>query len=122
MGGAGRTRASPRAAARALEDLVRTVSALDGPRARALLSGLGEPLHARALRLLTRLERSSRSDRHGRLADAFTPEAAGERFAEGIPGRLGIEVRSGLAPPLPGPGSGPLARWARRLMLEIGAP
>ena len=122
MGAPGRTQASPRAAARALEDLVRTVSALDGPRARGLLSGLGEPLRGRALRLLARLERSRRSDRHGRLADAFTPQTTGGRVAEGIPGQLGIEVRRGLALPVPGPGSGPLARWARRLMLEIGAP
>ncbi|HEY1905086.1 MAG TPA: hypothetical protein VGG91_03535 [Myxococcaceae bacterium] len=104
---------------RALEDLVRTVSALDGARARALLSSLGEPLRARALRLLTRLERSSRRDRHGRLADAFTPRPAPGRAADGIPGQLGVEVRRALAP---FPGSGPVARWARRLLLEIGAP
>jgi len=105
---------------RALEDLVRAVSALDGARAHALLSGLGEPLRARALELLTQLERSSRSDRHGRLAEAFTPGAMRGPAAEGIPGQLGVEVRSGLAPRSPGPG--PVARWARRLSLEIGAP
>lgn len=119
---AGRETEEPRPGRRALEDLVRTVSALDAGRARALLSGLGEPLRTRALRLLTRLERSRRSDRHGGLADAFTLEAAPGRIADGIPGRLGMEVRRGLALPLPGPGSDLLARWARRLMLEIGAP
>jgi DNA-binding transcriptional ArsR family regulator len=114
------TRTVPRGEGRALEDLVRTVSALDGAHARALLSGLGEPLRARALRLLSLLERSSRSDRHGRLADAFTPRPVPGRAAEGIPGLLGIEVKRALAPR--SPCSGPVARWARRLLLEIGAP
>jgi hypothetical protein len=122
MGSARRMRTPPRAEGKALEDLVRTVSALAGARARAMLSGLGEPLRARALRLLTRLERSTRSDRHGRLTDAFTPRAAPGRAAEGIPGQLGVEVRRSLALRSPGPGSGPWARWARRLLREIGAP
>jgi hypothetical protein len=110
-----------RASERALEDLVRTVFALDGARARVLLVGLGEPLRARALGLLTRLERSGRAERHGRLADAFAPRAAPARSAEGLPGQLGVEVRRGLARRSPGPGSGPLARWARRLLLEMSA-
>ena len=107
---------------RALEELVWTVAALDGTRTEELLSGLDERLRSRALGLLRRLERSDRSDRHGRLAHAFMPQAVPGRIAEGIPGRLGIEVRRGLALPLPGPGAGPLAGWARRLMLEIGDP
>ena len=110
------------ASGRALEELVWTVAALGGTRAEELLAGLDARLRSRALGLLRQLERSSRSDRHGCLAHAFTPQAAGERVAEGIPGQLGIEVRRGLALFVPGPGSGPLARWARRLMLEIGGP
>jgi hypothetical protein len=121
MGSARRTPTPPRAEGKALEDLVRTVSALDGARARALLAGLGEPPHARALRLLTRLERSSRSDRHGLLTDAFASRAVGSA-TEGIPGQLGVEVRRSLALRSSGPGSGPLARWARRLLREIGPP
>jgi hypothetical protein len=109
-----------RAEGSALEDLVFTVSALDGVRARALLAGLGEPSCTRALRLLERLEQDSRADRHGRLADAFIPLPEVGRAAEGIPGRLGVEVRGGLARRSPGPDSGPLARWARRLLLEMG--
>jgi hypothetical protein len=117
---AGREALEPCIFGRALEELVWTVAALDGTRTEELLSGLDERLRSRALGLLRRLECSSRSDRHGRLADAFTLQAAPGRTAEGIPGPLGIEVRRGLALPLPG-SSGPLARWARRLMLEIGA-
>jgi hypothetical protein len=105
----------------AIEDLVRTVLALDGARARALLAGLGEPMRATALRLLTRLERSSRADRHGRLAETFVSRAPPGGAAESVPGQLGVEVRRGLALGSAGRGSGPLASWARRLLLEMGA-
>lgn len=125
MRASGRTAREMRTSSRPaeeLEDLVFTVSALDGARARALLAGLGDPFRLRALRLLTQLERASRADRHGRLADAFTPRPEAGRAAEGIPGQLGLEVRRALARCSPGPGSGPLARWARRLLLEMGGP
>jgi len=87
------------AGAGALEELVRTVSALDGERAAALLSGLAEALRPAALGLLGRIERTSRADRHAALASTFAPRHP-------IP-RLGAEV------------DGRLERWARRVALEL---
>ncbi len=108
-----------------LEEVVRTVAALHGPRAAALLSGLSEGLRPSALGILRRLERSSRSDRHARLASAFGPRRAPLGSAEGIPGELGAEVRRSLAPGVTAggaSGAGVMARWARRLALELAAP
>ena len=115
-------RASGPHAVGALEELVRTVAALDGPRAALLLSGLSEALRPTALELLRHVERSSRADRHARLARAFAFRPASAEGAEAIPGRLGVEVRGRLAREhalAEGPGSGPLARWAARLVLEL---
>ena len=111
--------------ARCLEELVRTVAVLHGPRAAALLSGLCEGLRPSALGILRRLERSSRPDRHARLASAFGPRQAAPGSAEGIPGELGAEVRRRLAAGVMAggaPGTGVTARWARRLALELTAP
>jgi hypothetical protein len=108
-----------------LEEVVRTVAVLHGPRAAALLSGLCEGLRPSALGILRRLERSSRSDLHARLAGAFGPRRAALGSAEGIPGELGAEVRRWLAPGVTAggaPGTGVVARWARRLALELTAP
>ena len=108
-----------------LEDLVATVAALDGARAELLLSGLDEPLRLQGLELLTQLRRASRAEQHAQLADAFGCAPALPRAVEGIPGRLGVAVRSRAVrgPPAPGQaGEGLLARWARRLLLELGAP
>jgi hypothetical protein len=112
---------------RALEDLVRTVAVLDGLRARSLLSGLGEDARPAALRLLRRLERCSRAERHARLASAFARRPSLVSAAEGIPGRLGAEVRAVLARGTsvdPVADDAPITRWARRLLLELvrGAP
>ena len=116
-----RSRASEAAPDLALEELVRTVAVLDGPRAEALLSGLGEGVRPAALGLLRRLQRCTRAERHARLASAFAPRPSLLATAEVIPGRLGAEVRERLAR------SGsreaaddtPAARWARRLLLEL---
>jgi len=124
--GAGRGNRSRRAeGALALEELVRTVAALDGPRARVLLSGLGDTVRPAAFALLRRLERCSRAERHARLASVFAPRPALLAAVEGIPGRLGAEVRKGLARgtvPEPARDASPTARWARRLLLELAAP
>ncbi len=93
-------RAEHPARAGALEELVRTVSALDGERAAALLSGLAEALRPAALGLLGCIERTSRADRHAALASTFAP-------GHPIPGLFGAEVH------------GPLERWARRVALEL---
>lgn len=101
---------------------MRAVSALDGPRAADILSGLSGSVRPSALELLRRLERGSRAERHARLAMVFTRQAACSEDAEGIPGRLGIEVREKLARD-PGPegmaDAGLVARWARRLLCEL---
>jgi hypothetical protein len=107
---------------RALEELVRTVAVLDGPRAGSLLSGLGETVRPAALGLLRRLERCSRGERHARLASAFAPRPSLLAAAEGIPGRVGAELRESLArggSPDPAGDETPTARWARRLLLEL---
>ena len=109
----------------ALEELVRTVAALDGPRAAALLCGLSEALRPAALELLHRVERSSRADRHVGLASAFAPRPAARASAQGIPGLVGAEVRKRLAPGGARSSvsrSEPLARWARRLVIELDPP
>ncbi|HET9037268.1 MAG TPA: hypothetical protein VFN45_13725 [Myxococcaceae bacterium] len=101
------------------------MAVLHGPRGAALLSGLCEGLRPSALGILRRLERSSRSDLHARLASAFGPRRAALGSAEGIPGELGAEVRRWLAPGVTAggaPGTGVMARWARRLALELTAP
>lgn len=110
---------------RPLEELVRTVAALDGRRSAQLLSGLCDTVRPAALALLSRLERSTRAERHARLASAFAPRPALLAAAEGIPGRLGAEVREGLArgaSPEAARDVSPTARWARRLLLELGSP
>jgi hypothetical protein len=110
---------------RCLEELVRTVAALHGSRAALLLSGLSEGLRPSALGILRRLERSSRPDRHARLASAFGPRRAALGSPEGIPGELGAEVRRTLAGGMTAEGAsgtGVMARWARRLALELAAP
>jgi hypothetical protein len=120
-----RSSAVPPQDLRCLEELVRTVAALHGPRAVTLLSSLSEGLRPSALGILRRLERSSRADRHALLASAFGPRRAALGSAEGIPGELGAEVRRRLAGGVtPGvvSGIGVTARWARRLALELAAP
>ena len=123
--GAGRgSRARRAERARALEELVRTVAALDGPRAPLLLSGLGDGVRPAAFALIRRLERCSRAERHARLASAFAPRPVPLAAAEGIPGRLGAEIREGLArrtAPEQARDASPTARWARRLLLELTA-
>jgi len=124
--GSGRGSRAPRAeGGRALEELVRTVAALDGPRAPLLLSGLGDGVRPAAFALIRRLERSSRAERHARLASVFAPRPPLLAVAEEIPGRLGAEVREGLArgtAPEQARDASPTARWARRLLLELTAP
>ncbi len=112
-------------AAGALEELVRTVLALDGERAGALLASLAETLQPRALELLRDIERASRADRHAALARSFASRCAGCGAVDGIPGLLGAEVHRQLAPgvaPTGGPGSGAMVRWARRVALELEPP
>ena len=118
-----RGRAHRTEGARALEELVWTVAVLDGQRASTLLSGLCETVRPAALALLQRLERCSRAERHARLASAFAPRPALLAAAEGIPGRLGAEVRAALTrnpSPEPAQDDSPTARWARRVVLELG--
>ena len=101
---------------------MRTVSALDGPRAADMLSGLSVSVRPPALELLRRLERGSRAERHARLAMVFTRQAPCSVDAEGIPGRLGTEVREKLARDRRPEGMAdarPIARWARRLLSEL---
>lgn len=107
----------------ALEPLVLTVAALDGERAPTLLAGLGEPHRAAALRLLARLQRRSRAERHAALALAFAPRPSRATAAAGVTGVLGERVRALVA----GDGAAevaelpqPLERWARRLAQELG--
>jgi hypothetical protein len=122
-----RSPAVPPPDVRCLEEVVRTVAMLHGVRAAALLSGLCEGLRPSALEILRRLERSSRPDRHARFASAFGPRRAALGSAEGIPGELGAEVRRRLAAGVTAggvtaggaPGSGVMARWARRLAREL---
>jgi|GEM_PF-561905 hypothetical protein len=107
-----------------LEELVRTVAALDGPGAADLLSGLSASVRPDALGLLRRLERGDRAERHARLAMVLARRPPSPRDTEGIPGRLGREVRERLAQP--GRPDGPadaslLARWSRRLLCELDA-
>ena len=102
---------------------MRTVAALDGPRAPALLCGLCDTVRPAAFALLRRLERCSRAERHARLASAFAPRPVLLAAADGIPGRLGAAVREALArgtAPEPAREASPTARWARRLLLELG--
>ncbi len=109
--------------ARALEELVRTVVVLDGPRAPVLLSGLSDAVYPAALALFRDLERCSRAERHARLAIAFAARPAFLAAAEGIPGRLGTEVRAALtrdASPERARDDTLIVRWARRLVLELG--
>jgi hypothetical protein len=122
LGVAKRSRARKADGTRALEELVRTVAVLDGRRAEALLSGLGEAVLPSALGLLRRLERCSRAERHARLASAFSQRPSLLAAADGIPGRLGVEVREALAlgaTPEPAGDDSPTGRWARRLLLEL---
>ena len=115
-------RAGGAEAARALEELVRTVVALDGPRAALLLSGLCEAVRPAALSLLRRLEQGGRAERHARLASAFAPRPALLAATGEIPGRLGNEVREALArraAPEPARDASLLAQWARRVLLEL---
>src|SRR4029453_3872900 len=72
-----------------LEEVVRTVAVLHGPRAAPPLSGLCEGLRPSALGILRRLERSSRSDLHARLASAFGPRGAAPRPRAGARGGVG---------------------------------
>jgi hypothetical protein len=114
----------PRCSGQRLEELVRTVAALDGPAAAELLSGLSVSVRPVALELLRRLERGDRAERHARLAMLLARGPASPRDAEGIPGRLGMEVRERLGQP--GSPHGPadsslLARWSRRLLCELDA-
>ena len=120
-GGASDRRTSPAAESGAeidLESLVRVVVALDGERASPLLTGLGEPVHGRALRLLRSVERGSRAERNASLALAFVGARPDARALATIPGRLGACLRSELDPPLPED----LHRWARRLARELAEP
>jgi hypothetical protein len=99
-----------------------TVAVLDGRRAEALLSGLGEAVRPAALGVLRRLERCSRAERHAWLASAFAPRPSLLVAADVIPGRLGADVRQVLArggSSEPAAGDSPTARWARRLLLEL---
>ena len=122
LGVGNRTRALDAEGTRALEELVRTVAALDGARAEQLLSGLGAAVRPAALGLLRRLDRCSRAERHAALASAFAARPSLLAAAEGIPGRLGADVREALARGAtsePAGGDSPTARWARRLLLEL---
>jgi hypothetical protein len=108
--------------ARQIEELVRTVAALDGPRAADLLSGLSGSARPHALQLLGHLERGHRSERHARLATVFARPPPSPAGLEGVPGRLGTLLRA--RPDGPGTGerttdAGSLARWARRLLAEL---
>jgi len=107
---------------RQLEELVRTVAALDGPRAVEMLSGLSSSLRPRALELLGQLEGGSRAERHARLATVFGRKSARSADPRGVPGRLGILLRAqldGLGAGTRSTDAGSLARWARRLLAEL---
>jgi hypothetical protein len=119
-----RARPFDRCSEQRLEELVRTVAALDGPGAADLLSGLSASVRPGALDLLRCLERGDRAERHARLAMVLARRPASPRDTEGIPGRLGMDVRERLGQP--GGPHGPadaslLARWSRRLLCELDA-
>jgi len=108
-----------------IDALVLAACALHGERASTLLEGLVEPLRMGALGLLGRWQRAGRAQRHAALETAFGPQTAAAASAWDIPGVLGEQVRSRLAPGSDA-GATPRARtvqpWARRLALESGAP
>ena len=122
LGAGKRTRAREAEGTRAIEELVRTVAVLDGPRAEALLSGLGAAVRPAALGLLRRLDRCTRAERHAGLVSAFAARPSLRAAADGIPGRLGAAVHEVLArgaTPEPAGDDSPSARWVRRLLLEL---
>jgi hypothetical protein len=107
---------------RALDALVRTVAALDGPAATALLQGLSEAHRSVALGILSELHRSGRAERHAGLISLFAARPA-PHLAAGVPGRLGAELRillAGGGTPRSNAGREPMSRWAARLVKELG--
>jgi hypothetical protein len=107
---------------RQLEELVRTVAALDGPRSVEMLSGLSSSIRPRALALLGQLEQGNRAERHARLATVFGRKSRPSADLGGVPGRLGMLVRAQRDGPGAGnrfTDAGSLARWARRLLAEL---
>ena len=107
---------------RQIEELVRTVAALDGPRAVELLSGLSGSIRQGALELLGGLEEGNRAERHARLANVLGRQSPSSADLEGVPGRLGMLVRAQLDRAGGGDrttDAGFLARWARRLLAEL---
>lgn len=117
----GRDERGPRCT-RQLEELVRTVAALDGARAAELLSGLSGRVRPRALGLLRWLEKGNRAERHARLASLLGRQLPSSADLEGVPGRLGALLRAqpgGLRGDDRTTGGGSLVRWARRLLAEL---
>ena len=107
---------------RQLEELVRTVAALDGARAGELLSGLPSRVRPRALGLLRWVEKGNRAERHARLASVLGRQSPASADLEGVPGRLGTLLRAqpgGLRGDDRTTDGVSLIRWARRLLAEL---